>query len=320
MAKILVTGVGSPAGRSLASQLCQRGHVVIGTDMRAVDGVGTLIYLAPAAHQRAFVPELRQIVAEEKIDLIIPTVDEELAVLAQHWQSQSPPVVVGPLAAVQVANDRFWAHELLSAQGVSVPRYALPSQLCSPNDVTERVGWPCVSKPRAARGGHSAIVYTPAKWESLARLDDRFIVQEFVPGVDYTASLYLAQHRQSARSGACGCRTQPSSGAGPLAETNHTAKYLQNVVVVLEKNAPSPGQTDHAIVVQRVDAPDIAALALAAGQALDLCGPIDVAIRRRTDGAPVVLEINAHFGANSAHSPEVLDALLAAYGVTPVAL
>ena len=36
-------------------------------------------------------------------------------------------------------------------------------------------------------------------------------------------------------------------------------------------------------------------------------------MRRRADGVPVVLEINARFGANSAHAPEVLDRLLDEY-------
>jgi carbamoyl-phosphate synthase large subunit len=37
---------------------------------------------------------------------------------------------------------------------------------------------------------------------------------------------------------------------------------------------------------------------------------LDIDIRRRRDGTPVVLEINARFGANIRHAPEVLDAAL----------
>jgi carbamoyl-phosphate synthase large subunit len=55
-------------------------------------------------------------------------------------------------------------------------------------------------------------------------------------------------------------------------------------------------------------------VALAACQAIGLRGPADVDVRRRADGTPVVLEINARFGANLTHAPEVLDALLADVG------
>jgi len=38
-------------------------------------------------------------------------------------------------------------------------------------------------------------------------------------------------------------------------------------------------------------------------------------VRRRADGKPAVLEINARFGANIAFAPEILDAALADFGV-----
>jgi carbamoyl-phosphate synthase large subunit len=37
---------------------------------------------------------------------------------------------------------------------------------------------------------------------------------------------------------------------------------------------------------------------------------LDIDIRRRSDGIPVVLEINARFGANIRYAPEVLEAVL----------
>ena len=59
---------------------------------------------------------------------------------------------------------------------------------------------------------------------------------------------------------------------------------------------------------------EIAALACAAAEALGLTGPVDMDIRRLADGTPVVLEINARFGANSAAAPALLSAVLASVG------
>jgi carbamoyl-phosphate synthase large subunit len=41
-----------------------------------------------------------------------------------------------------------------------------------------------------------------------------------------------------------------------------------------------------------------------------LNGPLDIDIRRKGDGIPVVLEINARFGANIRYAPEILDAVI----------
>jgi len=150
--------------------------------------------------------------------------------------------------------------------------------------VAANLGWPCLGKPRVGRGGRGVTVYHKQDWEAITALDDRFILQEFAPGTDYAPNVYL-------------------DGTGHA------------VVVVLEKTRLKEGIVGNALEVQRVDTPDVAALAVSAGRALGFRGPLDVDVRRRAAGLPVVLEINARFGANLAHAPEVLDAMLADNGL-----
>ena len=81
-------------------------------------------------------------------------------------------------------------------------------------------------------------------------------------------------------------------------------------MVVLEKTELKEGIVGNAKSVRRVDATDVSDLAAAAARTVGLSGPLDIDIRRRSDGVPVVLEINARFGANIRHAPEVLEAVL----------
>lgn len=136
-----------------------------------------------------------------------------------------------------------------------------------------------MSKPRVGRGGRGVTVRTHENGD--CRLADTHILQEFVPGIEYAPNLYLADDPD------------------------------RDVVVVLEKTALAHGAVGNALQVDRVEAPDVADVTLAAARTLGLRGPADIDVRRRSDGTPVVLEVNARFGANSAHAPEVLDALLA---------
>lgn len=295
MITILVTGVGGPAGQSLARQLIERGYRVAGTDMRSIDLPGVTVYRVPAAGDPAFVTTLRAVTMESGAALVIPTVSEELPILAREkdWPA---PMALAPCEGVMLANDKWLTWQRLSECGVAVPRAMLPSHIQSAGHAAQALGWPCLAKPRVGRGGREVTLYHAADIDALRALDDRFIVQEFVPGVEYAPNVYIRRNGRA-------------------------------VVVPLHKTVLKQGIVGNAAHVVRDNSSDVAALACAAGRALGLSGALDIDIRRRNDGSPVVLEVNARFGANSAYAPEVLDALLEDFGlrqrrypIVPIAL
>ena len=78
----------------------------------------------------------------------------------------------------------------------------------------------------------------------------------------------------------------------------------------MKKTALKDGIFGNALSVQRVHEPHIAQLARDAVSALNLEGPIDIDVRRGSDGQPRILEINARVGANVRAAEEVLAAIL----------
>jgi carbamoylphosphate synthase large subunit len=289
MKPILVTGVGGPAGRSLCRQLIGRGYSVVGTDMVPVQLDSTELdsvqfHLVPPAIEKSFADALRAIAERTQVQLVVPTVSEELVVMARQRAADWPaPIVVGPAPAVVTADDKLLTCRRLAAAGIPTPRFAIPSEVSTPHGAAVQLGVPFLSKPRQGRGGRNTTVHASADQAVLDSLDDSLILQEFVPGLEYGPNLYVAGDPRD------------------------------DVVVVLEKTALAHGCVGNALGVRRVRADDVAAVARDAARALGLSGPLDVDVRRRADGSPVVLEINARFGANSSHAPEVLDALLAEY-------
>lgn len=284
MATILVTGIGGPAGRTIASMLIERGHIVIGADLRPVTLSGVPCVQIPAAIDPAFLPTLERLAAAVRPALVIPTVSEELPVLAARRASwEYGALAVGPYLAVLQTHDKYHTCVHLASRDLPVPHFALPSQLPDVASVTNRLGWPCLSKPRVSRGGRGVRIYQEGEWPPETALDDTTLVQEFAPGTEYGPNVYIGQN--------------------------------STTVVVLEKTRLRDGLVGNAAAVRRVAAPDVAAVALGACQALGLQGAADVDVRRRTDGTPVVLEVNARVGANLAHAPEVLDALLIEAGL-----
>jgi carbamoylphosphate synthase large subunit len=272
MKTFLVTGIGGPAGTNVSRLLLERGQRVIGTDMQALSPANMQFFQVPEAHDTGFLLAVRTVAEQEAVDWIIPTVSEELPVFAGRWEwGQKIPILVSSARAVEIADDKYLTAQALSSAGVPVPRFVLPSQVHSPADVARLVSWPCISKPRVGRGGREVAWHPEEDWSIISKLDDRYILQEFAAGTDFAPNVFAGRDGEPA-------------------------------VIVLEKTELKE--------VRRVDAADVAGVAAAAARAVGLFGPLDIDIRRRADGVPVVLEINARFGANIRYAPEILDAFL----------
>ena len=278
--RVLVTGASGPAGRTLLDQLHGRGVTAMGVDLapqERADGVA-VVQVLPASHSR-HLDELRTIAADFGADLVIPTVSEELPTVAA---ADIPGAVIASPAAVELANDKWLTATVLAHAGVATPRTANGGDL-SPA-LLEWVGHPFVTKPRISRGGRGVVIHRD-RWQAVG-IDQSLLISEFVPGTEYGPNVFVAD--------------DPSD----------------DVAVVLRKTGLKSGDHGNATGVVRVVEPEIGRLALAACRALGLSGPADVDIRRRSDGTPVVLEVNARFGANSAHAPAILGAVLSRVAVS----
>jgi carbamoylphosphate synthase large subunit len=277
MKTVIVTGVGGPAGRSVSELLMEHGYRVVAVDMQPLIWDQVDFYQVPAASEGDYMEVLHQLAQRENPTLIVPTVTEELPILATGWRWENEfPLLLSPARGIEIANDKYLTCQELSAKNINVPRFALPSQISSAVELADRIGWPCITKPRVGRGGRGVTVRYEKDFRSIQKLDDGFILQEFAPGIDYAPNVYIRNSRQS-------------------------------VAVVLEKTELKEGLVGNAKSVIRVSSHDVEDLAVKAAQALELRGPIDVDIRRRGDGSPVVLEVNARFGANIRFAPEIFD-------------
>lgn len=265
--KFLISGVGGPAGASLRAQLQERGHEVIGCDL--APGAGDLA--CPRADSLDLVPFLRAAVLRHRVDVFVPTVQDELLAVAVAAPVIGARMVVSDARAVGIAADKWLSAVCLAQRGVAVPR-------TYPVDAPAEFAYPLVVKPRVSRGGRGVQVVESAA--ELPALDHSLLVQEFAPGAEFCPQLYI---------GADGHITS----------------------VVLRKTALKEGRVGNAAAVVRDTDTAVDALARQVAQALGLRGPVDMDIRYTAAGKPVLLEVNARFGANSAHAPELLDALLA---------
>ena len=196
MATVLVTGVGGAGGIGAVESLTQRtDHEVVGVDM---DPTAAGCFLAdsgcgvPAASDDGWASAVADVVTEFDVDVVVPTVDEELAELPSLYEAlpDDVPVVAPRLGVVDASLDKYATYRVLDEAGHPVPETWLAS------DVDDEVSlpFPLLVKPRRGRGSRG--IQRVADREELdAAVDaadvapDALLVQEFIDGVEYTTSI-----------------------------------------------------------------------------------------------------------------------------------
>ena len=145
MPRVLVTGAGGPAGRAVAAQLKSRGVPVLGTDIRELPaGAGLTVVPVPPASDPDMVSALRRLVVQEGINLVIPTVSEELPQLAAYRAAFGTDVrvIIGDPGPVALANDKLFTAWQLQTAGVPVPRFGVPRDFADAGAAMAALGGP----------------------------------------------------------------------------------------------------------------------------------------------------------------------------------
>lgn len=280
---ILITGIGGPAGKSAATYVREKGFHVLGTDMREVDAPADGFRLVPAVNDPAFASLLLSLIERERPSLFIPTVSEELPVvarLAHEIRARGCCVFISPAGAIDTAHDKLRTMRFYEHTDVPVPRTF--DEWLQRERVVGELGFPFLAKPRVGRGGRGVVLYWSPE-EFLAEKRDGLLFQEFIPGEEYDVNLFV-------------------DGEDSL-----------SICIVLRKTALKQGLTGNALSVERATHPGAADLGRRAAALLGLTGPLDMDVRLRADGTPVLIEINARVGGNVLAAPEVLDSLLLAW-------
>lgn len=280
--RVIVTGVGGPAGRGAAAFFRGKGVAVVGADMRPVEAVVDRLHLLPPAGDPGFATALLELVAAERARLLVPTVTEELPLVARlrpEVSRRGCALLISEPEAAEVANDKLGTAQACARAGLAVPR-TLPAS--ATREEVLALGLPLLSKPRFGRGGRGVRVHRDPD-DLVPAGPGEVVWQEFAPGDEFDLNLFV----------------------GP--------EGTVEAAVTLRKTALKEGEVGNATAVERADRPDVMALGAGVAGALRLLGPLDMDIRLRGDGRPVLLEVNARLGANALSAPEVLESFFEAW-------
>ncbi len=266
MTRVLVTGVGGPAGVAVLRSLLKREDVdVFAADM---DGWASGLYLVeadrrrivPAGRSDGFVDHVIGQCRADGIDVLFSTVDVELPGLAARREEL---LAVGThLAAPSVETLAVCLDKYLLAERCS-PTIAVPAtRLLNGDGRSNDWRFPVIVKPRSGAGSRGVrLIADRAALDALGD-DESNIIQEHLPGEEFSVDV-LAGLDGSVIAAVPRSRERVDSGVSIAGRT-----------------------------VRRAELSDTAS---AVARAIGLTGVANVQLRYSSTGVPALLEVNPRF-------------------------
>lgn len=134
-----------------------------------------------------YIPQLLEICRQDKIDLVIPTIDTDLIVLSgnkERFEKNGTKVLIGTPDKIALCRDKNNTYDFFESCGLKAPKPV--------NDYRKYTGpYPCFIKPKD--GSSSINAFKVEHERELTAYADRigdYIIQPFIDGIEYTIDIF----------------------------------------------------------------------------------------------------------------------------------
>lgn len=165
---------------------------LLGTDITAsapAFHTADAAFVVPPVRSLHYVPRLTELVEEHRVKLLIPLTDLDLRTLSRHqddFAQRGCTVMIAPPDVVSTCRNKIEFNHLLSRVGL---RGIRSDNL---DDFLKNPFYPCFVKPihGSAAWGSGAVRNEREMQAHVRTYGDHLIVQEFVPGQEYTIDVF----------------------------------------------------------------------------------------------------------------------------------
>jgi carbamoyl-phosphate synthase large subunit len=215
----------------------------LGTDTTVLSAALQLCdkaFLVRPTKDPRYIKQLFDIVKTNKVDLLVPTVDLDLEVLAENKAALAKlgcTVLVSEPKVVQTCQDKRKTFKFLSSRGFDTPRTMSPREAIS----DKKLKYPCFLKPwdgYASRG--NAVVKNRASLMFFSKRIPHCIVQEFVDGTEFTCDIFV-DFEMRVRCVVPRKRIETRSGEVSKGQIIKNTKLMRSAAKVVEMLGAGPG-------------------------------------------------------------------------------
>jgi len=233
---IMRTGVGSSPSISTIKTLQNLGVKVVGVDSHPLS-IGFYFvevgYCIPKADESEYIPTLLKICKKEKVDAILPAVDEELVVLANHkdeFEKIGSFVVIPTKEVVDTCFDKLKTYKFFVQNNIPTP-ISFDALKVNLKEIT----YPQIIKPRFGRGGlHVYKINNQKELAFFRRYVNKPLLQNYIQGQEYTIDI-LADFNSKVLCVVPRKRLGVESGVSIKGITVYKKEIIDNCIEIVKK-------------------------------------------------------------------------------------
>ncbi|MDI1353195.1 MAG: ATP-grasp domain-containing protein [bacterium] len=234
--RILITGAGGAAAISVWKSLGQE-HELFMADMDPCAAGLYLVpgerrFIIPAGDAPEYLATLLAICLQNKIQLLIPTVDAELVPIAkeeQEFTSKGIILALSSLTTLELCRDKYKLMNFCQDTGFT-PQYSLLTTQSS----LDAYHFPCFAKPRLGSGSQGAIVIQSKEELNALPKDSSYLIQELLSGEEYSVDVYI-HSKGFALAAVPRLRMKIDSGIAVASQTKINPQLAQMALKIIQK-------------------------------------------------------------------------------------
>jgi carbamoyl-phosphate synthase large subunit len=157
-------------------------------DFSAACRVADRAYSVPRCDTQPYIEAMLDIAKNAGVDLIVPTIDTELPLLAgaiERFAAIGTRVHVSPPAVIDIVRDKVRTAEVMEAAGIPVP-WTVPLEAAR----SEEIAWPAFLKPSGGSASRGIRIVNSAL-DLPSDPDEPMMLQQLLSGPEYTVNMFI---------------------------------------------------------------------------------------------------------------------------------
>lgn len=246
--RVSLLNIFKQAARQLGLKPC-----IIGTDASELSSALQLCdkkFLTKPVKDTAYFRQLLDIVKKNKVDLLVPTVDLDLKLLAQNkdkFEKSGCVVLISTPEVIDICQDKRKTFRFLAENNFHTPEtMSLRTALKN-----KKLRFPLFLKPwdgYASRG--NAIVTNRTELVTIGRRIPNCIVQEFIAGIEYTCDVFV-DFEMNVKCVVPRKRIEVRSGEVSKGQIVKDSKIMNQACRLVEKLGAGPGVITIQLIVDK---------------------------------------------------------------------